>query len=274
MAPTRSHTKIVLRVLTSLFGRPDPVPGRPRIELAERPALIYAIGDVHGCLAELVELERLIAEDAADTPGDKLLVMLGDYVDRGPRSAQVLDHLLEPPPAGFRRIALCGNHEQALLDFLASPRRGESWLDFGAEATLASYGADPLVARRGALPAAAALEALMPIEHRELLANLPTLLTVPGYAFVHAGLAPGVPVTRQNDADLIWIREPFLSAARVADGVVVVHGHTPGSEPVMTPARICVDTAAFATGRLTAARIPAMGEPRFIATARAGGPPR
>lgn len=197
--------------------------------------------------------------------------MLGDYVDRGPRSAQVLDHLLEPPPAGFRRVALRGNHEQVLLDFLASPRRGESWLDFGAEATLASYGADPLVARRGALPAAAALEALMPIEHREFLANLPTLLTVPGYAFVHAGLAPGVPLVRQNDADLIWIREPFLSADPLAEGLVVVHGHTPGRDPVVTPARICVDTAAFATGRLTAVRIPAEGEPRFIATGRPPG---
>jgi serine/threonine protein phosphatase 1 len=258
--------RIVFRALASLFGRPVAVAkSRNRLALDRRPAVIYAIGDVHGCLAELVELERLIIDDAAGVDGPRLLVMLGDYIDRGPRSAQVLDHLIEPPPAGFTRVNLLGNHEQMLLDFLAAPRRADNWLEFGAEATLASYGADPLLAKKGAVPAATALAAMMPREHIEFLEALPTLFTVPGYAFAHAGIAPGVPLDQQSDEDLIWIRKPFLDAPPRND-VVVVHGHTPGKEPVVTAARICVDTAAFATGRLTAVRIPAEGEISFLST--------
>jgi serine/threonine protein phosphatase 1 len=233
--------------------------------LDQRPAVTYAIGDVHGCLAELVDLERQIVADAAGIDAPKLLVMLGDYVDRGPSSAQVLDHLIEPPPAGFTRVSLLGNHEQMLLDFIAAPRRADTWLDFGAEATLSSYGADPALAKGSAVAAASALEAMVPREHLEFLRGLPTLLTMPGYAFAHAGIAPGVPLDQQSDEDLIWIRKPFLGAPP-SNGVVVVHGHTPGKQPVVTPARIGIDTAAFATGRLTALRIPAEGEIAFLAT--------
>ncbi len=95
--------------------------GRPplaRLRLDLTDTVVYAVGDVHGCLRELLALERNIAEDARALPGRKLIVMLGDYVDRGPSSAQVLDHLAGPAPAGFERVCLAGNHELAMLDFL------------------------------------------------------------------------------------------------------------------------------------------------------------
>jgi serine/threonine protein phosphatase 1 len=234
--------------------------------LAERPVLIYAIGDVHGCLAELLELERLIVADAAKIPGEKLLITLGDYIDRGPDSAGVIAHLMSPPPDGFRRIALVGNHEQMLLDFLTDPVANGSWLDNGAEQTFTSYGAQPLSAYRGGRAAAEALSEVLPVEHMEFLAGLPVLVSAPGFVFAHAGVAPGVPLEQQTDADLMWIRQPFLKAETAIEGAVVVHGHTPGKRPVVTPARIDIDTTAFATGRLTAARIPAEGEVSFLAT--------
>src|SRR5687768_13411836 len=118
--------------LGSLFGRTNTAPASavPRLSAAERPALLYAIGDVHGCLDALKAVEARIVADAAGIPGEKWIVMLGDYVDRGPHSAQVLDHLTARPPAGFSRICLRGNHEEAMLDALEDPRAIDIWLGF------------------------------------------------------------------------------------------------------------------------------------------------
>ena len=127
-------------LLKRLAGQPPKPSRRPMLKLDQRPALVYAIGDVHGCLAELRALQDLIVEDAADRPGDKLLVTIGDYVDRGPDSAGVIDFLGLPPPAGFSRICLAGNHEAMMLAHIQSPARNMQWLDFGGDETLLSYG--------------------------------------------------------------------------------------------------------------------------------------
>lgn len=246
-----------------LGGGNDEPGGAPRLSAAERPPLIYAVGDVHGCLDALKALEAKISADAAGEPGEKWLVMLGDYVDRGPQSAQVLDHLTAPPPAGFVRICLRGNHEAAMLAALEDGARIERWLAFGGEATLASYGlnATQISTLAGAGKARSKLQLLqayVPDEHVAFLTGLPVMLSVPGYVFVHAGLRPGVPLERQRDSDLLWIRDEFL----VADhdfGVVVVHGHTPAVEPFLSPRRIGIDTGCFASGRLTGLRVDANG---------------
>lgn len=257
----------MLRAVASLFGprRPEPQP-RQRLSAAARPALIYAIGDVHGCLDELLRLEQHIVADAAGTAGEKWIVMLGDYVDRGPASAQVIDHLLAPPPPGFRRFTLAGNHEQMLLEFLAAPRQSAGWLDFGGLETLRSYGIEPLNQPPAAL--ATALAARLPSAHLDWLHQLPASLEVPGFVFVHAGLRPGVPLDAQDERDMLWIRNEFLDAP-ASGGPVVVHGHSPEAEPVHNAARIGIDTAAFATGRLTSARIDADGGVSFITSQQA-----
>ena len=103
---------------------------------------IYAVGDVHGCLDELLALEDRIVADAAQLPGQKLIIMLGDYVDRGPASAQVIDHLIAPAPAGFERICLTGNHEIVMLQYLDGGIQLADWFSMGAGATLRSYGID------------------------------------------------------------------------------------------------------------------------------------
>lgn len=253
--------------LRALFGGAGSLPrhaSREHISASEWPAAVYAIGDIHGCLVELRGLEQRIVEDAASIEGEKWLVCLGDLVDRGPESMGVLDHLMAPPPAGLRRICLAGNHETMMLDFIDNPASQPDWLQFGGQQTLASYGIDasgfmaaPPRQRR------ALLESYIPEDHLGFLAGLPLTLSVPGVVFVHAGLRPGVPLDRQEEHDLLWIREEFFSAPP-QPGRLVVHGHTPASEAVILPGRICVDTGAFATARLTAVRLTPDLEPRII----------
>jgi serine/threonine protein phosphatase 1 len=263
----------MLDVLRTLFGRKRPdaatIAARARLAAAEWPAVVYAIGDVHGCLDELLLLERMIAEDAADVgDGERWLVTLGDYVDRGPHAAQVISHLMSVPPEGFRRIVLAGNHEQLLLDFLADPIVNAQWLDFGGLETAQSYGMRNLPdsgSARGARAIARDLASLIPVSHLDFLRGLPISLALPGQYFVHAGVRPGVPIDQQTEEDLLWIRAPFLEQGSDVQ-VVVVHGHTPTNEPEITPWRIGIDTGAFASGRLTAVRLQAHRAPTFLAT--------
>ena len=234
--------------------RARPPEQRPRIARAW-PDVAYAIGDVHGCYDQLQRLVELIEEDARDVTGSKLIVMLGDYVDRGPKSAAVLDWLCAPAPQGFDRICLAGNHEVLMLDFLDNPRTDASWLKFGGYDTLSSYGISPDKFNRArSRDRADMLHASIPTEHPEFLRSLPSMLTFPNAVFVHAGLRPGLSLDAQHDDDLLWIREPFLTT-EIPEDLLVVHGHTPASEPVVAGRRICVDTGAYATGVLTAVRL-------------------
>ncbi|MBJ3783120.1 metallophosphoesterase family protein [Devosia sediminis] len=230
------------------------------------PAAIYAIGDVHGCLAQVRELERLIAEDAKSIPGEKWMVYLGDYIDRGPDSAGVLDKLLSTPPAGFRRICLVGNHEVMALAFLRNPQADADWLKFGGLEFLHSYQLSTAALVGGsARSRLAVIESHIPSEHISFLKSLPLSLTVPGYTFVHAGLRSGISLEQQRESDLLWIRDEFFEAAP-QPGLTVVHGHTPAPEPVVAAGRICIDTGAFATGILTALRLIPGEAPLFLQT--------
>lgn len=222
----------------------------PRLAFHTWPAAVYAIGDVHGCLQQLVALERLITEDARDIEGERWLVTLGDHVDRGPDSAGAIAHVMGPAPEGFRRFSLVGNHEAMMLDFLADPARHGYWLEQGGEETLASYSA---YSGQSGIPDA----------HLDFIRTLPAYLSLPGWLFVHAGIRPGVPLAEQTEDDLLWIRAPFLTS-QLTGGLRVVHGHTPGRDIVVTPHRIDVDTHCFHTGRLSAVRVTPDGGTRFF----------
>lgn len=255
--------------MLGIFRRrsPMPPPSRPRLR-TDDAAVAYAVGDIHGCYDLLQELIDRIRDDARRVTGRRVLVTLGDYVDRGPKSAQVLDWLCGPGPEGFERISLAGNHEAMMLEFLDNPSLSSPWLEFGGLETLASYGVDlQRFHRAGQRERQAMLQASIPPAHMDLLRNLPTLLVTPRTVFVHAGLRPGVELTEQSDGDLLWIREPFLSAV-IEQGPWIVHGHTPVSQPIVAGRRICVDTGAFATGVLTAVRLAEHEPPSFIDTAR------
>jgi serine/threonine protein phosphatase 1 len=207
---------------------------------------VYAIGDVHGCLQQLVALHWAIAADLAARPvAESVLIHLGDYVDRGPDSAGVLWLLtgsVAPPVS--RRIDLQGNHESMMAASLSGDARlAESWVVNGGGATLQSYGVtedEPL----------SDWESRVPLAHRQWITTRPLTHQEGGYLFVHAGIRPGRPLLQQSADDLLWIREPFLSSTE-RHSHVVVHGHTPASTPSVLPNRIGIDTGAAMGGVLT-----------------------
>lgn len=248
-----------MKTIARLFGlaRSARRDSRPRLPLDQGDTPIYAVGDVHGCLDELQTLERNIAKDAVALPGRKLIVMLGDYVDRGPSSAQVLDHLIAPAPAGFERICLAGNHEIAMLDYLEGRTSLRSWLAMGAEQTLFSYGIDHSRLRdlhRDARQVDDAIRDAIPAAHRDFLRSLPILIETDRYIFVHAGIRPGVELAKQTDHDLVFIRSEFFEQAHLLTRYVV-HGHTPVEEARREGMRVNLDTGAFFSGKLSALRI-------------------
>jgi serine/threonine protein phosphatase 1 len=247
-----------LRLVSFLNFRSQRQPTkRGRIEIDLSDTVAYAIGDVHGCYHELASLEGKIVADAATLPGRKLIIMLGDYIDRGPDSARVLDHLTAPPPAGFQRICLLGNHEAQTLDYLDGNISLERWLATGARATLFSYGIDAEHLAElygGSDKLGDYIRANIPREHVEFLRTLPVMAYSERFVFVHAGVRPGVPLLEQEDDDLLYIREEFFEASRRLDRWVV-HGHTPIDFPRLDGRRLDIDTGAFRTGRLTAVRI-------------------
>ncbi|MDR3517707.1 MAG: metallophosphoesterase family protein [Azospirillaceae bacterium] len=230
---------------------PHAAPG-PRVPDGLR---VYAIGDIHGCLDLLDRLHARIESDAAGLPAgtDKLLIYLGDYVDRGPRSRQVVECLMAGPPPGFRAVYLRGNHEDYLIRFLTDLSVGSSWWRFGGLETLASYGVDlsmvtPVAEklRRGQQ----SLKLLLPPAHRAFLTALPLSVVVGDYFFCHAGVRPGVALAAQDVDDLLWIRDDFLNCNDDL-GKIVVHGHTVSHYPDVRGNRIGIDTGACFTGHLT-----------------------
>ena len=217
----------------------------------------YAVGDIHGRLDLLEVLLDKIHADIARRPARKvLLVFVGDLIDRGPSSAQVVERLRTYRHHGVRPMFLLGNHEEVLLRILG----GEAelitkWRWFGGAECLASYGVDR--DRLAALSDAEALPVVreaVPKEHVEFLESFDDSCRFGDYLFVHAGIRPGVEIDQQRQSDLRWIREPFLFDD-TDHGFVVVHGHTIRPEVEMRPNRIGIDTGAYRSGVLSALAI-------------------
>jgi serine/threonine protein phosphatase 1 len=219
------------------------------------PEAIYAIGDIHGRDDLLGRLHEIIEADiAAAPPGRQATVVhLGDYVDRGPDSKAVIDRLINRPLRGARSVFLKGNHEDAMLQFLAGNEGAENWLSIGGGATVQSYGVAQLSGGNRSLPSdviRGRLARAIPPEHLAFLRGLALLHQVGDYLFVHAGIRPGRPIEEQDPKDLMWIRREFLTSRR-HHGKFVVHGHAAGNGVVVKRNRICVDTKAYATDRLS-----------------------
>lgn len=243
--------------LTRRFGSPSRLPETASPAPAVPDGmLLYAVGDIHGEAALLGRMIDAIKADAdqVDATARKVVVFLGDYVDRGPASATVISLLASRPVPDFEHHFLRGNHEQVFLDFLDDPATARDWLSFGGIATADSYAAEGI----GRLGEPGGIEELaddlrrrLPEEHRNFLQSLNSCVTFGDYFFAHAGIRPQVSLDNQDPRDLIWIREPFLSWRR-PHPKVIVHGHSIEAGPVLGGVRIGVDTGAYATGVLTA----------------------
>jgi serine/threonine protein phosphatase 1 len=201
-------------------------------------SLTYAIGDIHGRHDLLQDLLGQIEEHAGGQPHK--LVFLGDYIDRGPDSAAVVEAVRSlQDRSGSEVVCLLGNHEAMLLAVLDRPDLAYWWIGNGGDATLQSYGAPS--------------PREIPADVAAWLSGLPILHEDEQRYFVHAGLRPGRPIQDQTDEDRIWIREPFLDTDWDF-GKHVVHGHTPVRfpRPDVRAFRTNLDTGAVFGGALTA----------------------
>jgi serine/threonine protein phosphatase 1 len=223
----------------------------PRTNPQER---IYAIGDIHGCYDRLVELLDRIADDNArrDAERQPQIVFLGDMVDRGHQSAEVIDMVFRLVRDNSNVFALRGNHEQVLCDIAGgATAQIDSWLRMGGRRTLRSYGIDPDWAGNNHGDLAAALTRAIPTEQMRWLNKLPLSARSGDYFFCHAGVRPGVSLARQRREDLLWIRDEFLDST-IDHGAVIVHGHAIVRNVSIERNRIAVDTGAYRSGRLSA----------------------
>jgi serine/threonine protein phosphatase 1 len=202
-------------------------------------------------------LAQIQADARSHEHDRRILVFVGDYVDRGPSSRLVIDRVSRGFP-GFETIPLKGNHEQMLLDFIGDRELWDVYRRLGGAETLMSYGVDRDLLFGHNVSSSTIHESFLaafPPEHDAFLRSLHLSYDCGDYHFVHAGVRPGVPLDRQNEADQLWIRDLFLTAGDVFDGRVIVHGHTPAREPEKLSFRIGIDTGAYMTGRLTAAKL-------------------
>jgi serine/threonine protein phosphatase 1 len=198
--------------------------------ISEGP-VTYVIGDIHGCLRPLQRLLKKIAPQ----PGDEV-IFIGDYIDRGPESREVVEMLLGLP---YPSVFLLGNHEKMLLDYLTGDDGG-IYLPNGGLATLKSYGGD---------------FANIPPAHLSFFHGLRPKYETPGFLFVHAGIRPMVPLDNQTVDDLVWIRQEFFQfVGRYPKPVVF--GHTPLRQVLLTPDRIGIDTGCVYGGKLTCVKLP------------------
>ena len=222
---------------------------------------VYLVGDIHGRCDLLAGVHRQIDEDKAGKAFTRTLeIYLGDYIDRGPDSSDVVSRLIDRAQQ-TDTVFLRGNHEQLLLDFLGGTDCLDQWSAVGGVATMLSYGLAPQLLSRSLAADTVRRrlsEAISPA-HRRFYERTGSYELVGGaYLAVHAGIRPGVRLQDQHAADLLNIRREFLQFAGDF-GFVVVHGHTPVMAPDLRPNRINIDTGAFATGRLTVLRIGAEG---------------
>lgn len=228
---------------------------RENIDIATIPT--YAIGDVHGCYDLLAALERKIYADGSQISGRKLIIMLGDVIDRGPASAQVVSRLMARPPGGFDRMCLTGNHEMAMLAYIDGEIALADWLALGGEATLNSYGLDIQHLTRQ-YPTQKKLDKFirtwLPADHVEFLRSLPILIDTPKVLFVHAGIDPDRSIAAQTDEDLVYIRSRFIDSPQPLPKLII-HGHTPVGDVEAHGLRLNIDTGAYRSGKLSAVRL-------------------
>lgn len=238
-----------------LFGKSEKTQSQSGARVPEG-VRVYCVGDIHGRADLLKALHRGIAADAAQNRAGierNIVVYVGDYIDRGMQSREVIDHLLTDPLPDFEKVYLKGNHDDSLLQFLQDPDFGPLWFSYGGDATVLSYGvrmSPSKVGRERFEDMRQQLEASLPPAHLEFLQSLRMVWDCGDYLFVHAGFKPGIAIQQQKPEDMMWIREEFLES-RHDFGKLVVHGHSVTDSPELKSNRIGIDTGAYASDTLT-----------------------
>ena len=251
----------MFKALRKLF-RPQPTQPLPAIPAGQR---VYAVGDVHGC-SDLFEalIAAIDADDAARGPARTTIILLGDLIDRGPNSAGVI--AAAQALAARRHLrALCGNHEEMFLQSFEDIEVLRAFLRYGGRETILSYPIDTVAWNAATMEEAQdMLRWAIPEDDLEFFCTFENAIVIGDYLFVHAGIAPGVPLAEQTTGDLRWMREPFLGFDG-DHGHMVVHGHTIAEQVQVRRNRIGIDTGAYLLGKLTALGLE--GEARWLLTA-------
>ena len=256
-----------------MFSRLIQKPGRKGPARTPQDCVVWAVGDIHGRSDLSGPLIQAIQADlSATSAGRRVIVFLGDHVDRGPDSRGVLDQVIEAAADPSLEVyCLRGNHEDRMEAFLDDPALGPGWCDYGGRECLMSYGVVPPAMRgdpAGWTAASQALRAALPDSHLRLLRSQGHSVAIGDYFFAHAGARPGVALEAQSPEDLMWVRQEFLDHPAPFEKVVV-HGHTPADVVVSDARRIGLDTGAYATNVLSAVRLE--GETRALLQATGRG---
>jgi serine/threonine protein phosphatase 1 len=236
---------------------------------------LFAIGDIHGHVTELNELMATLMREAQLEPEVDTVVFLGDYVDGGPATKQVIDQLMAWQKQFPRWVFLKGNHEDLMLDALVYnfKKYGDYyiWWNQGGRATAHSYlPSDASDYDRAIMQP----KEYIPTDHLEWIHSLPLTYGIDGYQFVHAGFAPRIGLDGQREEDMLWIREAFINSDWDFDGKRVVFGHTPFEQPLVMPNKIGIDTMFHDFGKLTAVELDPLNsqaEPKFYASQAVAG---
>ena len=239
--------KLITKLLKLTATKPYPVPSLPE------NTRVYCIGDIHGCYELLKQLTAQIEEDMHGFIGRIIVIYLGDFIDRGASSKEVIEFLINNQKDAVEYIFLRGNHEQTLLDFLTEDSVARAWLSYGGMATFASYGV-----RVTKIPTKPAdfnqlqnqLRDKIPLKHYGFLSKTVLSYSLGCYFFVHAGINPHYPLAQQIPEDLLQIRDEFTGFKKPFEKIIV-HGHTITATPELLPNRIGIDTGAYLSGILT-----------------------
>ena len=233
----------------------------------------YVIGDIHGYHEQLIRLQKKIEDDAKLLKGKKLLIYLGDYIDRGPAVKDCIQSLIDFKPPNFTVVYLLGNHEQMLLDFLADKKSSlYLWISNGGLETLENYGnkMEQYIDESMQLEFHDKIRdkflSFLPETHKKFFYELKPSYEWQNYFFVHAGIDPSLPLSKQTKETMLWTRsEKFLNSNSPFEKMII-HGHTPSKKIIQKSNRLCLDTGVFFSGTLSGAKINSSNEIEFFST--------
>ena len=232
---------------------------------------IYAIGDIHGCLSELTSLHKKILTNDKFKVKEDLIIYLGDYIDRGLKSKQVIDQIIKLKNKQIKTIHLMGNHEELMIDFLFNKKNNiKNWLNFGADQTFKSYDIeivefikdgfeDNIIDRLRNV-----LLKKMGSDHIDFLNNLELTYSTEKYLFVHAGIDPNKNITEQTKKDYLWSRSSDFFHKDFKTEKTIIHGHTPEQNIVNHPYRINIDTGCYFSGKLSCVCLSDLNDSRIF----------